>query len=178
MKSYQEIMLEKYADELTEALSNDLNKACKILTKIFKGVTTGDAFNLFDELDCCGVDSSLLENCFKSVGNMILKGTRAGSDDANMRISNIMETLHYDNGLPLSGYNYPADNPTEWNDYFEHYDRDQDFWGFYWDEEIYNFTTDGKDIYMRVNLSLEDLRTYLVAAYDGASWDHDFNRVW
>ena len=106
MKTYQEIMLEKYADELTEALSNDLNKACKILTKIFKGVTTGGAINLLDELEESGVDCSLLNDCFKSVNKLILKGTRAGSTDATMQISNIMETLHYDNGLPLSGYNY------------------------------------------------------------------------
>ena len=178
MKSYQEMMLEKYADELTEALSNDLNKACKILTKIFKGVTTGDAISLLDELEEGGVDCSLLKDCFTSVDNMILKGTRAGSKDAHTRIYEIMKTLHYDNGLPLSGYNYPEDNPTEWNDYFAHYDRDQDFWDFYWDEEIYNFTTDGKDIYMRVNLSLADLRDYLMDAYSGASWNHDFNRQW
>lgn len=176
--SYVETMFKRYADELKDALSNDLNKACAILTKIFRGVTTGDAFNLFDELEEGGMDCSLLEDCFKSVDNMILKGTKAGSVDATMRISNIMETLHYDNGLPLSGYNYPAENPTQWNDYFEHYDRDQDVWGFWWDEEIYNFTTDGESIFMRVNWSLAELRDYLIEAYDGASWDHDFNRRW
>lgn len=167
--------IERYADELTEALSNDLSKACAILTKIFRGVTTGDAIDLLDE---SGMDCSILNDCFKNVGNMILKGTRAGSDDAYGRISGIMETLHYDNGLPLTGLNYPAENPTEWNDYFEHYDRDQDFWGFWWDEEIYNFTTDGKNIYMRVNWSLADLRNYLIDAYNGASWEHDFDRKW
>lgn len=175
MKNIEE-MIQQYAEELADALTNDLNKACKILTKIFKGVTTGDAMNLFDELKEGGMDCSLLEDCFKSVGNMILKGTREGSDDAHMRLSGIMETLHYDNGLPLSGLNYPEEDPTEWNDYFGHYDRDQDFWGFYDDEEIYNFTTDGKDIFMRVNLSLADLRTYLTDAYDGVSWDHDFGQ--
>lgn len=178
MKSYQEIMLEKYKNDLTEALSNDLNKACKILTKIFKGVTTGEAINLLDELKARGVDCPLLRDCFTLADNIILKGTRAGSTDATGQISNIMETLHYDNGLPLSGYNYPEDNPTEWNDYFSHYDRDQDLWGFWWDEEIYNFTTDGKEIFMRVNWSFADLRSYLIDAYSGVSWNHDFNRVW
>jgi hypothetical protein len=173
-----EEMIAKYAAELAEALSNDLYKACKILTKIFKGVTTGDAINLLDELEASGMDCSLLKDCFTLVDSMILKGTRAGSVDATMRIGNIMETLHYDNGLPLSGYNYPEDNPTQWNDYFEHYDRDQDFWGFYWDEEIYNFTTDGKGIFMRVNVSLSDLRACLTKMYDGASWDHDFKSQW
>jgi hypothetical protein len=137
-----------------------------------------EADRLFDELIEEGNDVAFLENCFKSCGNVLLKGTRPGKADAFMRIYNIMETLHYDNGLPLSGYNYPEENPTEWNDYFDHYDRDQDFWGFYYDEEIYNFVTDGKDIYMRVNISLSDLRDYLINAYSGASWDHDFGQRW
>lgn len=171
-------MLMNYENELTEALSNDLTKACKILTKIFKGVIIGDAYNLLDELEESGVDCSSFKDCFTLVDKTILKGARAGSTDATMQISNIMETLHYDNGLPLSGYNYPEDNPTEWNDYFSHYDRDQDFWGFWWDEEIYNFTTDGKEIFMRVNWSFEDLRNYLIEAYSGVSWNHDFNGEW
>jgi hypothetical protein len=167
-------MMEKYADDIAAALSNDLNKACKILTRIFSGVTIGEAINLLDELSESIGNNSLLEDCFHSVNNTILKNTRPNSDDANMRITNIMEKLHYDNGLPLTGYNYPEDEPTEWHDYFEHYDRDQDFWGFYFDEPIYNFCTDGKEIFMRVDLSLADLRDCLTDMYDGASWDHDF----
>lgn len=170
--------IEKYADELAEALSNDLNKACSILTKIFKGMTMYDVQDIVDEFTEVGVNSTLLENCFQSVDCVLLKGTKPGSKDAYQRIYAIMETLHYDNGLPLSGYNYPKDNPTKWNDYFEHYDRDQDFWEFYCDEPIYNFCTDGKDIYMRVDFSLSDLRDSLTYAYDGASWDHDFGPRW
>lgn len=165
---------ERYADELAEAMSNDLNRTCVILTKIFKGETVGDATTFIEELK----DNTVLNDCFGLADNLILKGTRPGSDHAYGRICDIMETLHYDNGLPLSGYNYPKDNPTEWHDYFEHYDRDQDLWGFWWDEEIYNFVTDGKSVYMRVDWSLADLRASLVAAYDGASWEHDFDREW
>jgi hypothetical protein len=166
-----EKMIEKYSDDLTKALSNNLNEACAILTKIFQGVTVGVATLKLE-------DCPQLYDCVSLADNILLKGTKVGSLPAYARIGVIMETLHYDNGLPLTGYNYPAENPTEWNDYFEHYDRDQDFWEFWWDEEIYNFATDGKDIYMRVNFSLADLRASLVAAYDGASWDHDFNRKW
>jgi len=169
-----EKMIERYADELTKALSNDLNEACVILTKIFKGVTVGEATELLRELD----DNEVLNNCLSCADNIILKGTRPGSVHAIARISDCMETLHYDNGLPLSGYNYPKEKPTEWHDFFEHYDRDQDLWGFWWDEEIYNFSTDGKEIFMRVNWTLAELIDYLTDAYDGASWDHDFNRKW
>jgi hypothetical protein len=176
--SYQEMMIERYADELAEALRTDLNKACKILTKIFQGTSGGEFQDLYDNLRESVVDYSLIENCFCSCGQVLLKGTRPGSPDAYQRIVEIMETLHYDNGLPLTGYNYPKDNPTQWNDYFEHYDRDQDFWGFYWDEAIYNFCTDGKEIYMRIDYSLSDLRDCLIDMYDGTSWEHDFNRKW
>jgi hypothetical protein len=176
--SYQEMMIERCADELAEALHTDLNKACKILTKIFKGTSGGEFQDLYDNLRESVVDYSLIENCFCSCSNVLLKGTRAGSADAYRRIVEIMETLHYDNGLPLTGYNYPKDKPTQWNDFFEHYDRDQDFWEFYWDYETYNFCTDGKDIYMRVDCSLSDLRDYLTDMYDGVSWEHDFDRTW
>ena len=178
MKSYQEKMIEKYADELAEALHTDLNKACDILTKIFQGTTVGELQDLYEQLNESGNDYSLINDCFCGCDKVLLKGTKPGSPDAWVRISEIMETLHYDNGLPLTGYNYPKDNPTEWNDYFEHYDRDQDFWGFYWDEEIYNFCTDGKEIYMRIDYSLSDLRDCLIDGYDGASWEHDFDRKW
>jgi hypothetical protein len=178
MKSYQEIMIEKYADELTEALRTDLNKACKILTKIFKGTTIGEMQDLFDQLNESGNDCSLINDCFCCGDGILLKGTRPGTTHAYGRISDIMETLHYDNGLPLTGYNYPKDNPTEWHDFFEHYDRDQDLWGFYWDDEVYNFCTDGKGIYVRIDYSLSDLKSCLEVNYDGASWEHDFNRKW
>lgn len=169
-------MITSHANSLKTALANkDLNQACVILTKIFRGVTTGEAIELLAVLKGNGVDDPLLNECFTSVGNMILKGTRPNSVDATMRISNIMEILHYDNGLPLTGYNYPKDKPTQWNDFFTHYDRDQDLWGFYWDTGIYNFATDGRGLFMRVNWTVSELIDYLTEAYDGASWEHDFN---
>jgi hypothetical protein len=175
--TYTEKMIEKYADDLTNALSNDLNKACKILTKIFRYATITDAIEVYDDLIVPIIYCSVLEDCFHGC-SLMLKGTRLGKGDAWERLSGIMEDLHYDNGLPLSGYNYPADNPTEWNDYFEHYDRDQDFWGFYCSDTIDNFVTDGTNIFIRVDLSLSELGDELINMYDGASWDHDFGRRW
>lgn len=176
MKTFRKIV--KYADELAEALHTDLNKACKILTKIFKDTTMVEFQGLYDNLRKSARDFSLIEQCFCSGSQVLLKGTRLGSLNAFQRIVDIMETLHYDNGLPLIGYNYPEDNPTEWHDYFEHYDRYQEFGVFYWDYEIYNFCTDGKDIYMRVDCSVANLRDCLTDMYDGVSWEHDFDRGW
>ena len=81
-------------------------------------------------------------------------------------INDIMETLHYDNGMPLSCNDY---------DYFDHYDRDQDFWGFYEDELIDHFELDkdGNLIQVMV-MNKEELVDKLTDMYDGSSWEHDF----
>ena len=81
-------------------------------------------------------------------------------------IYDIMETLHYDNGKPLICDEY---------DYFEQYDRDQDFWGYYEGELIDHFELDkdGNLIQVLV-MNKEELTDALTEAYDGASWDHDF----
>ena len=86
--------------------------------------------------------------------------------NAFMVIKDIMETLHYDNGKPLSCDEY---------DYFEHYDRDQDFWGFYEDELIDHFELDkdGNLIQVMV-MTKEELTDKLTDMYDGSSWEHDF----
>ena len=81
-------------------------------------------------------------------------------------INDIMETLHYDNGKQLSCNDYS---------YFDHYDRDQDFWGFYEDELIDHFELDkdGNLIQVMV-MNKEELTDKLTDMYDGASWEHDF----
>ena len=81
-------------------------------------------------------------------------------------IYDIMETLHYDNGKPLICDEY---------DYFEQYDRDQDFWGYYEGEVIDHFELDNLGNLMQILvMTKEDLTDALTMAYDGASWDHDF----
>ena len=81
-------------------------------------------------------------------------------------INDIMKTLHYDNGMPLSCNVY---------DYFDNYDRDQDLWGFYEDELIDHFKLDrdGNLIIVMV-MNKEELTDKLTDLYDGSSWDHDF----
>ena len=87
-------------------------------------------------------------------------------EDAFGVIIDIMETLHYDNGKPLVGDDY---------NYFDQYDRDQDFWGFYEDELIDHFELDkdGNLILVMV-MNKDELTDKLTDMYDGASWDHDF----
>ena len=81
-------------------------------------------------------------------------------------INDIMKTLHYDNGMPLSCNVY---------DYFDSYDRDQDLWGFYEDELIDHFKLDrdGNLIIVMV-MNKEELTDKLTDLYDGSSWEHDF----
>ena len=81
-------------------------------------------------------------------------------------IYDIMETLHYDNGKPLICDEY---------DYFEQYDRDQDFWGYYEGEVISHFELDKDGNLMQVLvMTKEELTDALTMDYDGASWEHDF----
>ena len=81
-------------------------------------------------------------------------------------IYDIMTTLHYDNGKPLVCDEY---------DYFEQYDRDQDFWSFYEDIVIDHFELDkdGNVIQVMV-MTKEELTNKLTDMYDGSSWEHDF----
>ena len=86
--------------------------------------------------------------------------------DGYSSINDIKETLHYDNGEPLTCDDY---------NYFDHYDRDQDFWGFYEDELIDHFELDkdGNIIQIMV-MNKDELTDILTDMYDGSSWNHDF----
>ena len=100
------------------------------------------------------------------VGSLFIYDVR--DEDGYMVINDIMETLHYDNGKPLSCDEY---------NYFDHYDRDQDYWGFYEDELIDHFELDkdGNLILVMV-MNKEELTDKLTDMYDGSSWDHDFGK--
>ena len=89
-------------------------------------------------------------------------------EDAFSVITDIMETLHYDNGKPLVCDEY---------DYFDQYDRDQDYWSFYEDVVIDHFELD-KDgnVIQVVVMTKEELTDILTDWYDGASWEHDFGK--
>ena len=87
-------------------------------------------------------------------------------EDAYIVITDIMETLHYDNGKPLVCDEY---------NYFDNYDRDQDYWGYYEGEVISHFELDEIGNLMQILvMTKEDLKDSLTMAYDGASWEHDF----
>ena len=100
------------------------------------------------------------------VGSLFIYDVK--DEDGYMVINDIMETLHYDNGKPLSCDDY---------DYFDQYDRDQDFWSFYEDELIDHFELDkdGNLILVMV-MNKEELTDKLTDMYDGSSWDHDFGK--
>ena len=87
-------------------------------------------------------------------------------EDAYSVITDIMETLHYDNGKPLVCDEY---------NYFDNYDRDQDYWGYYEGEVISHFELNEVGNLMQILvMTKEDLTESLTMAYDGASWEHDF----
>ena len=87
-------------------------------------------------------------------------------EDAFGVIIDIMGTLHYDNGKPLVGDDY---------NYFDNDDREQDFWGFYEDAIISHFELDKNGNLMQILvMTKEELKDLLTDAYDGASWEQDF----
>ena len=71
---------------------------------------------------------NIVQESLLGVGSLFIYDVN--DEDGYMVINDIMETLHYDNGKPLSCDDY---------NYFDHYDRDQDYWGFYEDELIDHF---------------------------------------
>ena len=107
---------------------------------------------------------NIVQESLSDVGSLFIYDVK--DEDGYMVINDIMETLHYDNGKPLSCDDY---------NYFDHYDRDQDFWGFYEDELIDHFELDkdGNLILVMV-MNKEELTDKLTDMYDGSSWDHDF----
>ena len=107
---------------------------------------------------------STVQESMSDTGSLFLYDVR--DKDGYRSINDIMETLHYDNGKPLTCDDY---------NYFDHYDRDQDFWGFYEDELIDHFELDkdGNLIQVMV-MNKEELTDILTDMYDGSSWEHDF----
>lgn len=85
-------------------------------------------------------------------------------------IDEIMRTLHYDNGQPLTTDDY---------DYFDNYDRDQDYWSFFYDEVIDHFELDkdGKLVAV-LEMTRSELEDCLTQMYDGSSYEHDFGSTW
>jgi hypothetical protein len=83
---------------------------------------------------------------------------------------------YYNNGKPLTGYNDPDDS-TVWHDYFEHYDRDQDYGDFFFGDRITDLSfslSRGNDLTVYFDFSSKDLIQYIQNEYGNADYDHDF----
>lgn len=138
-------------------------------------MTTDDFRNMVDELAEWSDGDSEEDKKDVEFWNAVRETTTAADsiflydvkdEDAFMVIIDIMETLHYDNGKPLVGDDY---------NYFDNYDRDQDFWGFYEDAIISHFELDKNGNLMQILvMTKENLKDLLTDEYDGASWEHDY----
>ena len=100
------------------------------------------------------------------MNNTLLKNNIDKNIDAYSQIQDIMSDLRYDNGQPLINEEY---------NYFDFYDRQQDFDDFFLDTLIYDFVVIEDELYIRMNMDLEELKETLTNMYDGSSYDHDFN---
>lgn len=138
-------------------------------------MTTDDFRNMVDELAEWSEGESEEDKKDVELWNAVRETTTTADsiflydvkdEDAFGVIIDIMATLHYDNGKPLVGDDY---------NYFDNYDRDQDFWGFYEDAIISHFELDKDGNLMQILvMTKEDLKDLLTDEYDGASWEHDY----
>lgn len=138
-------------------------------------MTTDDFRNMVDELAEWSEGDSEEDKADVEFWNAVRETTMTADsiflydvkdEDAFGVIIDIMETLHYDNGKPLVGDDY---------NYFDQYDRDQDFWGFYEGAIISHFELDKNGNLIQVLvMNKKELTDILTKWYDGASWEHDF----
>ena len=117
----------------------------------------------------------LLAESMENVEFFRLKGDPIDGPDAFLRLKEVFKNLHYDNGLPLSGLNFPEQNPTEENDYFEDFDRTDELWSYFEGFPIKEFKFDGKGNLIGIlDLTYEDLFELCKDEYEGSSWEQDF----
>lgn len=153
--NYIEQLLQKVNNgEITE------DEMCKRLTRKYKNKIVLD-------LITDSPDDFYIEEIFPS------------DSDKNVKdlLYDFMSSHTYDNGLPLTGLNYPPDNPDEEHDYFEHYDRDQDLEivsGL--EDEIKKIVYDEKyNVFnVIVNVTVEEYESSWYETYQGSSYEHDF----
>lgn len=146
-----------------------LEKTVERLNKWLERVRNKNEYHVamgWDILDAIGDEKPPFNNIPEGieVNNMWVINDAKHSDLLGT-IDEIMRTLHYDNGKPLT---------TDEYSYFDHYDRDQDFWGFGVDCAIKEFIIMGNEIAVVVDLTKRKLRSILKNDYDGSSWEHDF----
>lgn len=104
-----------------------------------------------------------------------LSGDPIDGPDVFLRLREIFKKLHYDNGLPLSGLNFPEQNPTEENDYFEDFDRTDELWSYFDNFPFKEFKFDSKGNLVGIlDITYEDLFELCKDEYEGSSWEQDF----
>lgn len=153
----------------------DLEELNRLYEEVLGPATCSEFRDMVDELiegnigpspeDRAAVEFwNVVKESLSDIGSLVLYDVR--DEDGYAAIKGVMETLHYDNGKPLSCDEY---------DYFDHYDRDQDFYSFYDDELIDHFelNEEGNLIIVMV-MNKKDLVDCLTDLYDGSSWEHDF----
>lgn len=139
-------------------------------TKTFGGkYTVCEMMGYAFDIESCQKEIPMFDIFYEacnSYSGLLLKDMDAGKEDAYEQIDKVMRTLHYSNGEPLSCDEY---------DYFENYDRDQDFALFYNDNMVVDFVTNGERLFLRIDITLEELKEILEKAYDGSDYEHDFH---
>jgi hypothetical protein len=91
----------------------------------------------------------LLNNAISQTDALLLRDAKIGDPDAFAQLKSVMEALH--------------DN------------SDNDFWSFYESAVIYDFITDGKRLYMRVDMSPDEIEKVLTGDMSSSdSWDFDY----
>ena len=84
----------------------------------------------------------------------------------------------YDNGKPLTGYNDPV-YPEFWHDYFEHYDRDQDYESIFDDDRVtkVSYIIGSKlELKLFFDFTSEQHMAWVANEYGGAEYAHDFKQ--
>lgn len=161
--------LKKNIEPPQTIMGNMLEKVAKYCNEVFSGkYTLSELLEWLDvnlENETMFFIQTLIDAC-NSMNNTLLKDNLDKNIDAYSQIQDIMSALHYDNGQPLINEEY---------NYFDFYDRQQDFAGFFLDTLIYDFVVIEDELYIRMNMDLEELKETLTNMYDGSSYDHDFN---
>ena len=156
--------LKKYYDQLLKG-QIDRKTFLEKVTKSYKNKTWWELYD--DSLECSETGHEI---SFDHI--------RPSDSDKDVRdIKYDFMTSHtYDNGLPLTGINYPPEEPTEWNDYFDHFDRDQEMETDGTDDPIDHIGYDGENefYYVVVQVTTEEFTNLWIESYDNSSYEHDF----
>jgi hypothetical protein len=123
-------------------------------------------------------ESAGMQNISNTFQDLMDSSNWLTSDDKPVYdvLDDAFQHTYYDNGKPLSGYNDPND-PKVWHDYFEHYDRDQDYGDFFSGDRVVSVDYSvhhGNELKVYFEFSSKDLIKYVQDEYGGAEYDHDF----